>query len=454
MAKIYVRNLHTNSADLRYNKTIIRQQLSIMASFAKLGLNKTLQSNTKTLGYSKPTYIQEKAIGAVLSGTDTYAIAPTGTGKTAAYLLPILQELSQVDYSEEQVRPIRALFLVPTRELALQVEESIGLYGKGLGLRTISIFGGVRMQSQANRFKRGTDILVATPKRLMDMLKAKTISLEKIQFFVMDEADRLVSMGIHSELKHMMALMPSKAQKVLFSATDSKALNKFSKEYQNRVKLIKGGDIQPALDQIVHTMYRVRREEKHEHLYALLKRLDSTRVLIFAHSKHEVNYLNKLLNEQGFVTTGIHNDISQKKRQQRLEGFKTGEFNYLVATDIVSRGIDIDDLYYVVNFDLPVNNNDYLHRVGRTARTKTNKLATKKAMATKEMQQTLSKQIVDENKSNFSSAPEEQNVINRNDINGHVFSLVGPDQERLVPLIIKAVGKDIKLERPTWRLER
>lgn len=425
-----------------------------MATFAKLGLNKTLQSNIKELGYRKPTYIQEKSIGAVLSGTDTYAIAPTGTGKTAAYLLPILQELSQVDHSDKQVRPIRALFLVPTRELALQVEESIGLYGKGLQLRTISIFGGVRIQSQTNRFKRGTDIVVATPKRLMDMLKAKTISLEHIQYFVMDEADRLVSMGIFNELKHIISLMPTKAQKVLFSATDSKALNKFSKEHQNRVKLVKGGDIQPALDKIVHTMYRCQREEKQQHLFALLKMLDSDRVLIFAHSKHEVNYLNKLLNEQGFVTTGIHNDISQKKRQQRLEGFKAGEYTCLVATDIVSRGIDIDDLYYVVNFDLPVNNNDYLHRVGRTARTKTNKLDSKKVIATKQAQQALSVEILEKNKSKFSSAPEEETVIRRNDIHGHVFSLVCPDQERLVPLIIKAVGKEFKLERTPWVLER
>lgn len=425
-----------------------------MATFAKLGLNKTLQSNIKELGYRKPTYIQEKSIGAVLSGTDTYAIAPTGTGKTAAYLLPILQELSQVDHSDKQVRPIRALFLVPTRELALQVEESIGLYGKGLQLRTISIFGGVRIQSQTNRFKRGTDIVVATPKRLMDMLKAKTISLEHIQYFVMDEADRLVSMGIFNELKHIISLMPTKAQKVLFSATDSNALNKFSKEHQNRVKLVKGGDIQPALDKIVHTMYRCQREEKQQHLFALLKMLDSDRVLIFAHSKHEVNYLNKLLNEQGFVTTGIHNDISQKKRQQRLEGFKAGEYTCLVATDIVSRGIDIDDLYYVVNFDLPVNNNDYLHRVGRTARTKTNKLDSKKVIATKQAQQALSVEILEKNKSKFSSAPEEETVIRRNDIHGHVFSLVCPDQERLVPLIIKAVGKEIKLERTPWVLER
>lgn len=425
-----------------------------MTTFAKLGLNKTLQANIKRLGYKKPTYIQEKSIGAVLSGTDTYAIAPTGTGKTAAYLLPILQELSQVDHSADQVRPIRALFLVPTRELALQVEESIADYGKDLKLRTISIFGGVRIQSQVNRFKRGTDIVVATPKRLIDMLKIKAISLKDIQYFVMDEADRLVSMGILNELKSILAAIPDKSQKVLFSATDSKALNKFNKDYLTRVKLVKGGSIQPALDKIMHTMYRCKREEKQKQLFGLLNMLKCDRALIFTRTKHDVNYLNKLLNEQGFVTTGIHNDISQKKRQQRLEGFKEGEFQCLVATDIVSRGIDINGLYYVINFDLPVNSNDYIHRVGRTARTKTNKLETKKAIAAKLEKQALSVEVAEKNKLYFNAASEEEVTLKAADIQGHIFSLVSAEQERLVPMISKAVGKDIKLERPTWKIER
>lgn len=425
-----------------------------MTTFAKLGLNKTLQNNIKTLGYKKPTYIQEKSIGAVLSGTDTYAIAPTGTGKTAAYLLPILQELSQVDNSGEQIRPIRALFLVPTRELALQVEESIALYGKDLKLRTISIFGGVRIQSQVNRFKRGTDIVVATPKRLIDMLKIKAISLADVKYFVMDEADRLVSMGIYDGLNNIVKGLPKGAQKVLFSATDSKALNKFNKEHLTRVKVVKGGSIQPALDKIIHTMYRCQREEKQQHLFELLKMLDCDKALIFTRTKHDVNYLNKLLNEQGFETTGIHNEIAQKKRQQRLADFKDGKFQCLVATDIVSRGIDISGLFYVINFDLPVNSNDYIHRVGRTARTKTTKLESKKAILTKIEQQALSVEVAAKNKSKFNAAPEEENVVKQKDIQGHIFSLVAPEQERLMPLIIKAVGKDIKLERPPWKLAR
>lgn len=423
-----------------------------MTTFAKLGLNKTLQDNIKALGYKKPTYIQEKSIGAVLSGTDTYAIAPTGTGKTAAYLLPILQELSQEDHSEDQVRPIRALFLVPTQELALQVEESISLYGKGLKLRTISVFGGVRIQSQINRFKRGSDILVATPKRLIDLLKRQAISLEHVKHFVMDEADRLVSMGIFNELKMILAAMPEKSQKVLFSATDSKALNRFNKEHLTRVKLVKGGSIQPALDKILHTMYSVQRDEKPQHLFGLLELLDSDKVLIFTRTKRDVAHLVKILNTEGYATTGIHNEISQRSRKERLEGFKAGEFTCLVATDIVSRGIDIAELYHVINYDLPVNSNDYVHRVGRTARTKTAKLQRKKVIATREKNQLFSQQLIDKNVVAGWSDTEQEVPIKTSEIQGHVFSLVSAEQERLVPMIVKAVGKRIRLERPVWRL--
>ena len=423
-----------------------------MTTFAKLGLNKTLQTNIKNLGYKKPTYIQEKAIGAVLSGTDTYAIAPTGTGKTAAYLLPILQELSQEDHSADEVRPIRALFLVPTRELAVQVEESIGLYGKDLNLRTITVYGGVRIESQTKRFKRGTDILVSTPKRLIDLLKTKAFSLADVQHFVMDEADRLVTMGIFDELKNIIAAIPENKQKVLFSATDCKALNKFKEAHLNRVKVIKGGDIQPALDKIVHTMYRVSANDKVEHLLALLNMIEEDRVLIFARTKRDVNFLNKTLNEVGIVSPGLHNEVSQKLRLERLSGFKDGEFKCLIATDVVARGIDISDLYYVINFDLPVNSNDYLHRAGRTARTKPVKLQSKKVNADKFAKQSLSAEIEANRPPVFDESDAEP--LAKATIQGHVFSLVTPEQERLIPMIAKAVGKDIKLVRTPWRLSR
>jgi len=415
-----------------------------MTIFAELGLNATLQANVKRLGYKKPTYIQEKSIGAVLSGADTYAIAPTGTGKTAAYLLPTLQELSQVDHSGDQVRPIRAVFLVPTRELAQQVEESIGSYGKDLGLRTITVFGGVRIQSHLNRFKRGADIIVATPKRLVDLLKVNAFSFANIEHFVMDEADRLVSMGIHQELRTILEALPAKKQLVLFSATDSKALAKFGETHQNNAKAIKTNDQQPALSKIVHTMYRCHREEKTKSLFKLIEMLNCDRALIFTRTKHDVDRITEQLTNQGYSCQGIHNEIPQKKRQEYLTGFKNKEFKFLVATDIVSRGIDINDLYYVFNYDLPVNSNDYIHRVGRTARTKVAKLEKKTVMADKASKQALSQEV--SAKRTGYQAPEAalDNIL------GHIFSFVAPEQESLVPRIIKAVGKDIKLERMRW----
>ncbi len=405
-----------------------------MTIFAELGLNATIQANITQLGYKKPTDIQEKSIGAVLSGADTYAIAPTGTGKTAAYLLPLLQELSQTDYSEAQVRPIRALILVPTRELALQLEQSIADYGKALKLRTITLFGGVRIESQANRFKRGADIIVSTPKRLVDLAKTKAFDLNKVQHFVMDEADRLVSMGIMPLLAKILAALPKKKQMILFSATNSKALTQFGQTHLKNQKFIEALDNQPALDKIKHTMYRCNRENKKQALFNLLNSLNCERALIFVRTKNEVNLLVERLNENGFSSEGIHNEILQKKRQERLLAFKNKTYKFLVATDIASRGIDIDDLYYVINYDLPVNSNDYIHRVGRTARTGTSVKATNKE-AKKAAPTTIHK-----------SAPWAKQAKTR-DMLGHAFSLVSPEQERLVEKINQAIGKTIALQR-------
>jgi ATP-dependent RNA helicase RhlE len=421
-----------------------------MTNFAQLGLNKTIQANIKQLGYKTPTDIQEQSIGAVLSGADTYAIAPTGTGKTAAYLLPLLQELSQADHSADQVRPIRALFLLPTRELAQQVEQSIAEYGKGLNLRTIALFGGVRIESQAKRFKRGADIIVSTPKRLVDLLKKKTFSIEHVEHFVMDEADRLVSMGIQPLLEKILKAMPKKKQFVLFSATDSKALTAFSQEHLKNQKFVKTEQNQPALEKIIHTMYRSTRKDKTKNLCELLLMLNCERALIFVRTKNDVNVLVERMQEKGYSCQGIHNEIPQKKRLERLTAFKNKEFKFLIATDIASRGIDIDDLYYVVNYDLPVNSNDYIHRVGRTARTG----ATSKSAVKEVARQSTGKLKSQASQRNFRNRtldkakeiPTAKQVKVAN-ILGHAFSLVSPEQERLVEKIAKAVGKEIKLAR-------
>ena len=409
-----------------------------MTIFAELGLNNIIQANIEALGYSSPTDIQQKSIGAVLSGSDTYAIAPTGTGKTAAYLLPLLQELSQKDNSADEIRPIRALILVPTRELASQVETSIAAYGKGLKLRTITVCGGIRIESQTKRFKRGTDILVATPRRLIDLLKLKTFSLDKIEHFVMDEADRLVSMGIMRDLSRILGELPKKKQTIYFSATDSKALAQFSLDNQQEKKFIQAVDDQPALEKIAHTLYRCYREDKSKRLFQLLNLLNCERALIFARTKADVNLLAERLNQNGFSSQGIHNEIPQKKRKERLDGFKNKTFKFLVATDIASRGIDVDDLYYVINYDLPVNCNDYIHRVGRTART-----GSSKQVITNE----ASKKSGDTQIASPWKPKPEKNKKGVGKVRGHAFSLVSPEQERLVEKISKAVGKEIKLER-------
>jgi len=415
-----------------------------MTIFAELGLNKAIQANIKKLGYKTPTDIQEQSIGAVLSRSDTYAIAPTGTGKTAAYLLPILQELSREDHSDDQVRPIRGLILVPTRELAQQVEESISVYGKDLNLRTIALFGGVRIESQTKRFKRGADIIVSTPKRLADLMKAKVFSLENIKHFVMDEADRLVSMGIQPLLNNILEAMPKKKQMVLFSATDSKALTLFSKENLRNPKFVKTEQNQPALEKILHTMYRSPQNNKTKNLCELLLLLNCERALIFVRTKHGVNLLTDQLKEKGYSCEGIHNEIPQKKRLERLTGFKNKEFKFLIATDIASRGIDIDDLYYIINYDLPVNANDYIHRVGRTARTgSTSKLASKE-VARQSSGKTKSRASQRNIQNHGTSSVTKAKVVN---VLGHSFSLVSPEQERLVEKISKAVGKEITLAR-------
>jgi len=410
-----------------------------MTIFAKLGLNKTIQANLDSLGYKKPTDIQSKSIGAILSGSDTYAIAPTGTGKTAAYLLPILQELSQIDFSTEQIRPIRALFLVPTRELAQQVEQSIMKYGKDLRLRTISVFGGIRIESQTKRFKRGTDILVATPKRLIDLMKTKVFNLAEVQHFIMDEADRLVGMGITRELDKILAALPKKKQTILFSATDSKTLNQFSLDHLANQKIVKADGEQPALDKIKHTMFRCYRDDKDKNLFKLLELLNCDRALIFIRTKKDVDALTEKLNQKGFSSEGIHNEIPLKERKLSLAGFKNKSFNFLIATDIASRGLDIDDLYYVINYDLPTNSNDYIHRVGRTARTGASKKNTAQEAARKQLSQKESVLPV------WAASNDSKNTPS--DIRGHAYSFVSPEQERLVSKISELVGKKIQLER-------
>jgi len=258
----------------------------------------------------------------------------------------------------------------------------------------------------------------------------------------MDEADRLVSMGIQQELRTILTALPKKRQIVLFSATDSKTLAKFSKDNLSHQKEIKTEQLQPAQSKIVHTMYRCYRKHKESHLIKLLQMLNCDQALIFTRTKQDVKDLTELLTEKGFSNQGIHNEVQQKRRKERLDSFKNKEFKFLVATDIASRGIDFDNLYYVINFDLPVNSNDYIHRAGRTAR-KTVKKVENKA---KVMKQELSKGVLTTKQFEFADAPK----VTVDDIQGHVFSLVSPEQERLVPKIANLLGTEVKLDKIPW----
>ncbi len=304
------------------------------------------------------------------------------------------------------------------------------------------------------RFKRGTDIVVTTPKRLTDLLKIQAFTLDTVQHMVMDEADRLVSMGIGRELQTIWAALPEHKQVVLVSATDSRVLKKFSEAHQSAQKYVKADGEQPALDKIAHTMYRCSRQNKSRSLFRLLTMLDCEQALIFTRTRHDVDLLTQRLNEQGFASQGIHNEVPRRKRQERLSGFKNREFKFLVATDIASRGIDIDGLYYVINYDLPVNSNDYIHRVGRTARASS---ATQSPAASAPARQAPAQQWRSQGQSGPSAAqggPASSPWAHAHtsntavpDIRGHAFSLVSPEQERLVGPIVKIVGKQITLEK-------
>ena len=291
----------------------IAQLLGYPMKFSSYSFTPEILRALDACNYDQMTPVQQQAIPAAGRGKDILANAQTGTGKTAAFALPILQQIADTP-KDIHSGSVRALILVPTRELAQQVEQSIAKYGKGLKLRTITLFGGVRIEAQTNRFKRGADIIVATPKRLIDLLKLNVFSFKDIEHFLMDEADRLVSMGIHQELRTILSSLPKKKQIILFSATDSKALAKFSEANQVNANVVKTNDKQPAFSKIVHTMYRCFREDKTKHLFSLIKLLDCDKALIFTRTKQDVNRLTEFLTNEGHSCQGIHNEVSQRNR--------------------------------------------------------------------------------------------------------------------------------------------
>lgn len=339
-------------------------------SFDTLGLAEPLLKALRDQGYDQPTPIQQQAIPAVLAGGDLLAGAQTGTGKTAGFTLPLLHKLAGAHpLKDSRGRyAIRALILTPTRELAAQVEESVRTYGKYLKLSSMVMFGGVGMQPQIDRLKRGVDILVATPGRLLDHHQQGTLDLSHVQYFVLDEADRMLDMGFIHDIKKVLAVLPPKKQSLLFSATFSDEIKTLAERLLNKPAVIEVARRNATADTIAQKVHPVDRESKKDLLTHLIKSQDWHQVLVFTRMKHGANRLTEHLVKSGITAMAIHGNKSQGARTKALADFKTGELQVLVATDIAARGIDIDQLPHVVNYELPNVPEDYVHRIGRTGR--------------------------------------------------------------------------------------
>ena len=338
-------------------------------SFDSLGLSAELLRAVGEQGYTEPTPIQRKAIPVILAGRDVMGGAQTGTGKTAGFTLPMLQRLSMSPNYKGR-RPVRALVLTPTRELAAQVGESVETYGRHLPLKSAVIFGGVKINPQIERLRRGVDILVATPGRLLDHAGQKTVDLSQIEILVLDEADRMLDMGFIHDIRRVLALLPENGarQNLLFSATFSDEIKQLANRLLNRPELIEVGRRNTTAEGIAQTVHPVDKHRKREMLSHMIGSRNWRQVLVFTRTKHGANRLAEQLERDGLRAAAIHGNKSQGARTRALAEFKSGEVRVLVATDIAARGLDIDQLPHVVNYELPNVAEDYVHRIGRTGR--------------------------------------------------------------------------------------
>ncbi len=339
-------------------------------SFSALSLNSTLVNTLAVLGYESPTPIQLEAIPAILAKRDVMAGAQTGTGKTAAFALPILHHLLALSPSQEliTVRPVRALVLVPTRELAVQVQQSFVKYAKGTDIRIGIAYGGVSIDAQVAVFNAGIDVLIATPGRLLDHLRQGALNLKQLSVLVFDEADRMLDMGFMDEIQAVLKQVPSDRQTLLFSATLDAAIFSLSKTLLRDPKLIEVAKRNTTAAEIEQVVYAVDADRKTELVSHLVRSKNWHQVLIFSRTKQGVDKLVQQLNKADIITQAFHGDLSQGAREKVLQEFKQGKIQVLVATDVAARGLDIVDLKYVINFELPFIAEDYIHRIGRTGR--------------------------------------------------------------------------------------
>ena len=337
-------------------------------SFDSLGLSKALLRALADQGYTTPTPIQQQAIPVVLQGRDVLAAAQTGTGKTASFTLPMLQRLATARAKDAADHHPRALILVPTRELAAQVAESVSTYGRHQHLRSAVIFGGVKINPQIAQQRRGVDILIATPGRLLDHVQQRTLDLSAIEILVLDEADRMLDMGFIHDIRKVLALVPDKRQTLLFSATFSSEIRTLTDKLLKDPVAIDVAPRNSAAESVAQVVHPVDRERKRELLSHLIGANNWRQVLVFTRTKHGANRLAQQLERDGLSAAAIHGNKTQAARTRALAGFKDGSVRILVATDIAARGLDIDQLPHVVNFELPNVAEDYVHRIGRTGR--------------------------------------------------------------------------------------
>ena len=342
------------------------EQLNPLVGFKTLGLRPEILAGVERQGYSEPTPIQKQAIPIILQGRDILAGAQTGTGKTAAFTLPLLHFLSSNKHPGGK-RP-RALVLTPTRELAAQVGESIKTYGHGLHIPSTTIFGGVGINPQIQRLRKGVDIVIGTPGRLLDLAARKDLNLSLVQVLILDEADRMLDMGFIHDIRKIIKMVPKKRQTLFFSATYSDEIKKLSDTILVNPELVEVARRNKAAENVDQGVYHVPKSHKRQLLSHLIKEGDWSRVLVFTRTKHGANRLTKQLEIDGISAAAIHGSKSQGARTRALAEFKASQVKVLVATDIASRGLDIDKLPHVVNYELPQVPEDYIHRIGRTGR--------------------------------------------------------------------------------------
>jgi len=347
------------------------EKIDAGVSFAELDLAPEVLHAVLDAGYTHPTPIQQQAIPLAMEGRDLIGLAQTGTGKTAGFTLPIVHNLISAPITDEKGAPlhrVRVLILTPTRELAAQVEESFRKYGKYTKLRVVPIFGGVGIEPQSKALRAGVDVVVATPGRLLDHMERQNVVFDDLEVLVLDEADRMLDMGFAPQLNRIVAEIPPYRQTLLFSATMPPEVEALAQKYLRKPVVVQVGRRSEAASAVTHAVYPVPRERKSTLLVELLKKAEMDSVLIFTRTKHGADRVVRHLEDEGISATGMHADKSQGERTRALEDFKSGKIRVLVATDIAQRGLDVSGISHVINYDVPQQPEDYVHRIGRTGR--------------------------------------------------------------------------------------